>query len=327
MNGTEFAELNAFVAVAERSNFARAGAYLGVGPSTISQTIRALEERLGVRLLNRTTRSVSLTEAGESLLSRIRPAFAEIRGAVEDLNEFRDTPRGTLRLNVSNAAGQIVLAPLLPAFLTEYPAITLDVTAEDSSFDFVTGRFDAGIRAGRLIAKDMQTIRMTEPSRLIAIAAPDYLRRHHAPQTPEDLEQHNCIRLRSGDSFFGWEFVNGNSTIDISVSGSLIVNTMNLAVQATLDGIGIGYMIESNVATHIAAGRLVPLLTDWSVEHQSYYLYYSGRRQIPVPLKTFIAFVNAHRSGSSHEHKPTSANRADANIDREPGRGTGETAA
>jgi DNA-binding transcriptional LysR family regulator len=291
MNGAHFAELNAFVAVAERTNFARAAAHLGIAASTISQTIRSLEERLGMRLLNRTTRSVSLTDAGEKLLARIRPAIMELGAAVEDLNEFRDTPTGTLRLNVSSVPAQIVLAPVIKAFLAAYPAIALDITVDDGHGDIVSGRFDAGIRVGRRVAKDMQIVRVSEPSRLIAIAAPEYLQQHPAPKAPQDLQRHNCIGLRINDQLFAWEFAKGKSKIEMAVNGSLVVNAMDLAVRAVLDGIGVGYTIESYVASHIAAGRLVPLLADWSPGHHSYYLYYAGRRQLPVPLKVFIAFL------------------------------------
>lgn len=298
MNRAQFAELNAFVAVAERTNFARAAAHLGIAASTISQTIRSLEERLGMRLLNRTTRSVSLTDAGEKLLARIRPAIMELGAAVEDLNEFRDTPTGTLRLNVSSVPAQIVLAPVIKAFLAAYPAIALDITVDDGHGDIVSGRFDAGIRVGRRVARDMQIVRVSEPSRLIAIAAPEYLQQHAAPKTPQDLQRHNCIALRINDQLFAWEFAKGKSKIEMAVNGSLVVNTMDLAVRAVLDGIGIGYTIESYVASQIAAGRLVPLLADWSPGHHSYYLYYAGRRQLPVPLKVFIAFLRQLQSAS-----------------------------
>jgi DNA-binding transcriptional LysR family regulator len=298
MNRAQFAELNAFVAVAERTNFARAAAHLGIAASTISQTIRSLEERLGMRLLNRTTRSVSLTDAGEKLLARIRPAIMELGAAVEDLNEFRDTPTGTLRLNVSSVPAQIVLAPVIKAFLAAYPAIALDITVDDGHGDIVSGRFDAGIRVGRRVAKDMQIVRVSEPSRLIAIAAPEYLQQHPAPRTPQDLQRHNCIGLRINDQLFAWEFAKGKSKIEMAVNGSLIVNTMDLAVRAVLDGIGVGYTIESYVASHLAAGRLVPLLADWSPGHHSYYLYYSGRRQLPLPLKVFSAFLRQLQAAS-----------------------------
>lgn len=295
MRGTEFAELNAFVAVAERGNFARAAAQLGVVPSTVSQTIRALEERLGVRLLSRTTRKVSLTDAGERLLTRIRPAILELGAAVEDLDEFRDTPTGTLRLNVSSVAAQIVLAPRIAEFLAAYPAIALEISVDDASGDIVGGRFDAGIRVGRRVARDMQVVRASEPSRLIAIAAPGYLARHPAPRVPRDLQGHNCISFRNAGALIPWEFQRGGERMEVAVHGSLTVNNMSLMVRAALDGIGIGYTIESYVAPQLAAGQLVALLGDWSPRHHSYYLYYAGRRQLPVPLKVFIAFLR-------HEH-------------------------
>jgi DNA-binding transcriptional LysR family regulator len=211
------------------------------------------------------------------------------------LNEFRDTPTGTLRLNVSNVAAQIVLAPMIKASLAAYPAISLDITADDGLGDIAGGRFDAGIRVGRIVAKDMQMVRVSEPSRLIAIAAPSYLEQRGVPKMPQDLQRHNCIRLRSDNQFVVWDFAKGKSRIEISVNGSLIVNSTNMMVRAALDGLGIGYTIEAYVASDIAQGRLEPLLTDWSPQHHSYYLYYSGRRQLPLPLKVFIAFLRQHR--------------------------------
>jgi len=296
MNRTQFAELNAFLAVAERTNFARAAAHLGIAASTISQTIRSLEERLGMRLLNRTTRSVSLTDAGEKLLQRIRPAITELGAAVEDLNEFRDTPTGTLRLSVTSGAARIVLAPVIKGFLAAYPAIGLDITVDDSDADIVSGRFDAGIRVGRRVARDMQMVRVSEPSRLIAIASPEYLQHHPAPKIPADLQRHNCIGFRKDNQYMPWEFAKGKSQYEMSVEGTLTVNSMDLVVRAVLDGVGIGYTIESYVADHIAAGRLAPLLADWSSAHHSYYLYYPGRRQLPVPLKVFTAYLRQQRA-------------------------------
>jgi DNA-binding transcriptional LysR family regulator len=304
MRGTEFAELNAFVAVAERHNFARAAAHLGITPPTISQTIRSLEQRLGLRLLNRTTRSVSLTDAGEKLLARIRPAIGELGAAVEDVKELTDTLTGTLRLNVSSVAAEIVVAPVLRAFLAAYPAITLDITVDDGVGDTAGGRFDAGIRVGRRVAKDLQIARVSEPSRLIAIVAADYIKHNPVPKVPSDLQQHNCIRLRNASQLLVWEFVKGRNRIEMSVNGSLIVNRMDLMVRAVLEGVGIGYTIESHVAAHIARGRIVPLLTDWSAGPHSYYLYYSGRRHLPAPLRVFIAFLRAHHGGARASSGP-----------------------
>jgi DNA-binding transcriptional LysR family regulator len=250
-----------------------------------------------MRLLNRTTRSVSLTDAGEKLLHRISPAIKELGAAVEDLNEFRDTPRGTLRLSVSSVAAEIALAPVIKDFLAAYPAISLDITIDDTNADIVSGRFDAGIRVGRLVAQDMQMVRVTEPTRVIAFASPEYLSHHPEPKTPPDLQQHNCIMYRKQHlGCIPWEFAKGKSKFEMSVTGSLTVNSMDLVVRAVLDGVGIGYTIESYVAAHIAAGRLVPLLLDWSPGQHSYFLYYTGRRQLPAPLKVFSSFLRLRRA-------------------------------
>jgi len=297
MHGSEFSELRAFVAVAERRSFSRAAGQLGLGASTISQTVRALEERLGVRLFNRTTRSVSLTDAGERLLARVRPAITELAAAVEDLNDFRDTPTGTLRLNISSVAAQIVLAPALRKFLAAYPAISLDVTVDDDESDIVGGRFDAGIRIGRRIAGDMQMLRVSAPTRLIAMAAPAYLADHSLPVSPNDLQRHACISLRNNGRILDWEFQKGKNKVEVSVSGPLTVDSMDLMVRATLEGVGIGYTMESHITDHIGAGTLVPLLLDWSVPQHSYYLYYSGRGHLPVPLSALIAFFRDTAEG------------------------------
>jgi DNA-binding transcriptional LysR family regulator len=291
MHGSEFAELRAFVAVAERRNFGRAAQALGMMPSTISQTVKALELRLGVRLLNRTTRQVSLTDAGERLLARARPALTELDAAVGDLDQFRDTPTGTLRLNVSSIAARIVLAPAMKAFLAAHPGITLDVTVDDDQSDIVGGRFDAGIRVGHKVAKDMQALCVSAPSRLIAVASPDYLARHSPPAMPRDLHRHACIRLRNDNQILNWRFEKGKSKLEIAVSGPLIVDSMDLVAHAALDGIGIGYTIEAHVAELLESGRLCALLQDWSPPVHSYYLYYSGRGRLPLPLETFIDFL------------------------------------
>jgi DNA-binding transcriptional LysR family regulator len=290
MHASEFAELRAFVAVAERQNFGRAAAYLGIVPSTISQIIKSLEERLGVRLLNRTTRKVSLTDAGERLLARARPALTELEASVGDLDQFRDTPTGTLRLNVSSIAAQIVLAPALKEFLNTHPGLILDITVDDDQSDIVGGRFDAGIRVGHKVARDMELLRVSAPSRLIAVASPDYLARNKAPAAPRDLHDHACICYRNNGVMMDWAFERGKTKLEISVSGPLICDNMDLVVRAALDGIGIGYTIESHVAEHLRAGRLVSLLREWSPAVHSYYLYYSGRGQLPVPLKALIAY-------------------------------------
>lgn len=292
MRGAEFAELRAFMEVVEQGNFSRAAIHLGMAASTLSQTIRTLEQRLGVRLLHRTTRSVSLTEAGEHLLARIRPAFEELHGAVESINDFRDAPMGTLRLSVSSIPAQMILAPMLKDFLAAYPAIELDICVDNSNTDIVKGRFDAGIRYGRLIAQDMVMVKASAPSRIIAVASPEYLAAHAMPNTPQDLQSHACIRFRRGNQqIVTWEFEKNKKKIEVGVSGPLIVNDVDLMVKASRDGIGIGYMAETYISEDIARGRLVPMLTDWSPGYGSWYLYYASRQHLSAPLKTFIQFL------------------------------------
>lgn len=292
MRGAEFAELRAFIEVVEHGNFSRAAGSLGVAPSTLSQTIRTLEERLKVRLLQRTTRSVSLTEAGTHLLARIRPAFKELNEAVESINDFRDAPMGTLRLSVSSIPAQMIVAPLLKDFLTLYPAIHLDIDVDNANIDIVKGRFDAGIRYGKVIAQDMVMVQASAPSRLIAIAAPDYLSRHAIPRTPQDLQKHACIRFRLGNrQLLPWEFEKNKKKIEVAISGPLIVNSVDLMVKATCDGIGIGYMAETYLTKDIAEGSLVPMLTDWSPTYDSWYVYYASRQHLSAPLKAFIQFL------------------------------------
>ena len=292
MRGTEFTELNAFVAVAERTNFARAAAHLGIAPSTLSQTIRSLEERLGVRLLNRTTRSVSLTDAGERLLARVRPAVEELGAAVASLGDFRDTPTGTLRLSVSTVSAHMILAPIVKDFLAAYPAIKLDVSVDNTRSDIVSGRFDAGIRYGRRIEQDMRVVRASAPSRTIAAASPAYLAARPRPMQPDDLPAHACIRFRLGnEQVLPWEFRKNKKKMEVSVDGPLMVNDLDLMVHAMLEGVGIGYVVEAYITNFIEQGRLVPLLTEWSPPHDSYYLYYASRRQLPTPLKAFAEFL------------------------------------
>lgn len=295
MRGAEFAELRAFMEVVEQGNFSRAAIHLGMAASTLSQTIRTLEQRLGVSLLHRTTRSVSLTEAGEHLLGRIRPAFVALHAAEESINDFRDDPMGTLRLSVSSIPAQMILAPILKDFLVAYPAINLDIDVNNANIDIVKGRYDAGIRYGRLIAQDMIMVKASLPSRIIAVASPEYLALHAMPKTPQDLQNHACIRFRRGNQqLLTWEFEKNKKKIEVGVSGPLILNDVDLMVKATRDGIGIGYMAEAYMSQDIAQGRLIPMLTDWSPTYDSWYLYYASRQYLSAPLKAFIQFLHDH---------------------------------
>jgi DNA-binding transcriptional LysR family regulator len=292
MRGTRFAELSAFVAVAQHRNFTKAATLLGVSPSTLSETVRSFEERLGVRLLNRTTRSVALTEAGERLLIDAQPLLNGIDKAIEAVNSFRDKPIGALRLSMSRAAAVAMVGPLLPQFLAKFPEIKLEVNVDDTHSDIVGGRFDAGIRIGERIAKDMIAVRLLDKIRWMAVASPAYLARHPAPATLEDLHAHNCVRLRWDwdGSIQPWVFENAGRRLEVPVSGSLILNDIYLVLNAVLDGIGIGYISELLISKRVADGQLVPLLGDW-YGYRAVYLYYPSRRHVPGPLRAFIDFM------------------------------------
>jgi DNA-binding transcriptional LysR family regulator len=295
MRGTQFTELSAFVAVAEHRNFTRAAAQLGISPSTLSQTIRAFEERLGVRLFNRTTRSVALTEVGERLLVEAQPVLDGIDKAIEAVNSFRDKPVGTLRLSMPRAVAREIVSPLLAQFLAKFPEITLEVSTDDTHSDIVAGHFDAGIRIGERIAKDMIAVRLLEEFRVLAVASPAYLARHPAPATPEDLHAHNCIRLRWDwdGAIQPWIFEKAGRRVEVPVGGSLILNDMYLLRSAVREGIGIGYLGEPVISTPIANGHLVPLLGEWCGHMSGIYLYYPSRRQVPAPLRAFIDFLRS----------------------------------
>ncbi len=295
MRGTQFAELSAFVAVAEHRNFTRAAAQLGVSPSTLSQAIRAFEERLGVRLLNRTTRSVALTEVGERLLLDAQPVLDGVDRAIGAVNSFREKPIGTLRLSASRPAAVTFVSPLLPQFLAKFPEIKLEMTADDTHSDIVSGRFDAGIRIGERIAKDMIAVRLIDEFQVLAVASPDYLARHPIALTPEDLHGHNCVRLRWDwdGSIQPWIFEKSGRRMEVPADGSLVLNDLHLVVNAVLNGIGVGYIAEPLITSHIADRKLVPLLGDWRGHLSGVFLYYSSRRQMPGPLRAFIDFMRA----------------------------------
>lgn len=297
MSHVQLAELTAFVAVAEQLSFTKAALQVGLSPPTMSQTIRSLEERLGIRLFNRTTRSVALTEAGERLLAEIQPIVEGIDNALESVNLFRDKPIGTLRLAVSRPSASRVLAPLIQPFLAEYPAIHLEVIIDDTHPDIVSGRFDAGILVGYKVERDMTVLRLFDDFRIFAVAAPDYLARHPGPSHPKDLQSHNCIRFRFpwDGSMQPWIFSKGRQQIEIAVKGSFTVNDLDLLVSAALDGVGIAYLAEPLAAPHLAQGRLVALLEGWSCTLPGIFLYHPSRRQTPMPLKVFIQFVETWR--------------------------------
>jgi DNA-binding transcriptional LysR family regulator len=301
MRGSQFADLSAFVTVAEHRNFTKAAAQLGISRSSLSQTIRSLEERLGVRLLNRTTRSVALTDAGERLLADTQPVLDGIEKAIESVNAFRDKPSGTLRLSMTRVTATFIVGPLLPKFLAKYPDIKLEIAADDTHSDIVSSHFDAGISIGERIAKDMIAVRVLDDQRLMAVASPDYLARHPSPAEPQDLHAHNCVRLRSDwdGAIHPWVFGHKGRRLEVVVDGSLVVNEWSLVVNAAIGGIGIGYVPELLISSNGASGRLVHLLKDWCGIVSGVFLYYPSRRQMPGALRAFIDFMRAQCDAAS----------------------------
>jgi DNA-binding transcriptional LysR family regulator len=292
MRGSEFAELTAFVAVARHQSFSRAAAHLRISPSALSQTIRQLEERLGARLLNRTTRSVALSKAGERLLARVLPSMSELDAAVAEVRESRDVPSGSLRINAPRFVATKRLAPLLGRFCAAYPDIILDVVVQDSLTDIVAGRFDAGIRLGERLAKDMVAVKLGGELEMAAVGSPDYFARFGVPKTPHELHKHRCINGRWSDgSMYRWEFERDGREFEVDVEGPLIFNDSELSIQGALGGAGIAYLIEEEVRPWLKAGQLQRVLKDWSPRFPGFYLYYPSRRQVPAPLRAFIDFL------------------------------------
>ncbi|HYD36262.1 MAG TPA: LysR family transcriptional regulator [Allosphingosinicella sp.] len=275
------ADLVALVTVARERSFTRAAARLGVSPSALSHTIRGLEERLGVRLLNRTTRSVSPTEAGERLLGRVGPQLDEIRRALDELGELRDKPAGTIRITAVDHAAETVLWPSLSGFLAKYPDIHVEIIVDNMLTDIVSERFDAGIRMGERVARDMIAVRIGPDIRMAAVATPAYFAEHRKPKVPQDLAHHVCINMRlpTLGGVYAWEFEKGSREINVRVEGQLTVNDIAVIRRAALEGVGIAFIPEDLVRQHLDAGALVRVLADWTPPFPGYHLYYPSRRQ------------------------------------------------
>ncbi|MFJ5299100.1 LysR family transcriptional regulator [Pseudomonas sp. NPDC088368] len=291
MRGSEFAELKAFVAIVERQSFARAAEHLGLSPSALSQTIRQLEDRVGARLLNRTTRSVAPSASGEQLFRRIAPLFQEIAVAVAEVSEATGQMSGTLRINTLGIAARTIIAPRLSRFQQAHPGVVLDVVVDDALADIVTGRFDAGIRVGGQLEKDMVAVRLTPDLKMVAVASPDYLARRGIPHSPADLHEHACInwRLQADGRYYRWEFKKRDQQFEVAVKGPVVTNHPDIGVSAALQGLGIAYHFEQDgVAELLAQGKLVQILADWSITRPGLYLYYSNRRHRPAALGAFI---------------------------------------
>jgi DNA-binding transcriptional LysR family regulator len=290
-------DLLAFVAVGREQSFTKAAARLGVSQSALSHTIRELESRLGVRLLTRTTRSVSPTQAGEGLLNTLEPRLEEIDAAIAALGELRDKPAGTIRITATDYAADTILWPKLVKFLKRYPDIKVEIVVDYGLTDIVAQRFDAGVRAGEQVAKDMIAVRIGPDLRAAVVGAPSYLRARSEPKKPQDLIGHSCINLRlpTRGGLYAWEFEKGGREVRVRVEGQLVLNGTFQMLNAALAGFGLAYVPEDLVFPHVAKGRLRRVLEEWCPPYTGYHLYYPSRRQ---PSTAFALLVEAlrHRS-------------------------------
>jgi DNA-binding transcriptional LysR family regulator len=293
MRRADVADLAAFVAVANHLSFRTAATTLGVTPSALSHTMRHFEERLGLRLLNRTTRSVSLTDAGLRLFDRLRPAVEQISRGFEDLKGEQGHPFGRLRLYVTQLAGAAVIAPLWARFLSTFPDVQLEVHTAEAPADIVEKGFDAGIGPKDWAAADMIAVRVMRPSRVAVVGAPAYFERRRPPRIPDDLASHDCVQYRrAAGAVFEWPFERNGQSRRISLDGRLMVNDTDLAVRAAVDGLGIAYTIESLAGPLLRSGRLLRVLEDWSPSFEGLFLYYPGHRQVPVALRALIDMLH-----------------------------------
>jgi DNA-binding transcriptional LysR family regulator len=294
MRREDLVDLNAFMAVAEEQSFTRAAAKLGTSQSALSHTIRRLETRLRVRLLSRTTRNVAPTEAGERLLTTLRPALDSIGGELARLSELSERPAGTVRITATEHVARTILWPALERLLRDYPDVHVEISIDNAFSNIVSDRFDAGVRLGEALAKDMIAVRIGPDQRMAMVASPDYLARCGVPTSPQDLSEHQCINLRmqGSGSLYAWELERDGREVRVRVDGQLTFNSSDMIVRAAVAGFGIAFLMEDMMAEHIAAGRLVPVMQDWCTPFPGYHLYYPSRRQ---PSAAFSLLVDALR--------------------------------
>ena len=301
MNRGDLGNLTAFVAVADQRSFRAAASQLGLTPSALSHSMRQLEERLGVRLLHRTTRAVSATDAGLRLLDRLRPAMSQISDALEDLNQERQRPLGRLRIYAVHLAGAAVLAPIWSRFLSTYPEVQLEIALGEAPVDIVAKGFDAGIGPRDRVPTDMIAVRVAGPMKIAVVGAPAYFARRRRPRSPEDLSRHSCVQYRraTDGNVFVWPFERNRKTHRISVEGPVMVDDPELAIRAAVDGLGIAYTIEALAEPFLRSGQLVRVLEDWSPSFEGLFLYYPGHRQVPATLRALIDMIRTARGPAS----------------------------
>lgn len=297
MRRGDFDDLSAFVAIADALSFRAAAVRLGVTPSALSHTVRQLEERLAVRLLNRTTHSVSLTDAGLRLLGRLRPAIDQVATALEDCNQERGRPFGRLRIHVTHMAAAAVVAQVWQRYLSTYPEVHLEIEVGEAAIDIVARGFDAGIGTRDRVGADMIAVRVMGPMKLALVGAPSYFARVPAPRTPDDLARHACVQYRSGAKglVIDWPFERNGASRSIAVSGRVMVNVPELAVRAAVDGLGIAYTVAAYAEPFLRSGQLVRVLEDWSPSLEGLFLYHPSRVQVPAALRAFIDMIRAAR--------------------------------
>jgi DNA-binding transcriptional LysR family regulator len=291
MKRDQLGELGSFVAVAEERSFRRAAARLSVTPSALSHAMRALEQKVGLRLLARTTRSVALTEAGQRLLARVRPALEEIEGAYDELRPLRSRPSGRLRVRSARHAAMRWVAPVLGRFARENPDVTLELVTDDSQADLVSEGFDAGITLGEFMARGMKGVRISADLRAAIVGAPSYFADHPRPRHPRDLHDHLCINFRHGGlhgDVYRWEFQRGRREVTVAVKGPLVLDDSELVLRAARDGAGLAFLVEEHVADDLSAGRLLRVLEDWCPAWPGYYLYHPTRRHMSPALTALI---------------------------------------
>jgi len=296
MDPAQLPSLMAFDAVARHGSFTHAAAETGVSPSALSQTIRALETQLNVRLFNRTTRRVALTEAGAQFLERVRPALAALEAAFDSLDETRDHPAGTLRINLPRVASELLVLPHLAEFSRTYPHIRLEMALDDGFADLVGEGFDAGIRLGERVAQDMVAVPLSRRIRIVVAGSPGYFERYPKPATPDDLAAHNCLHYRfsSSGGIYRWEFAqpeNPQRVFEVETQGSFVTNDLRTMVRAAQDGVGLLHVIDDYVREELEDGRLVSVLDEWCPSFPGFYLYTASRAQMPLKLRALIDFL------------------------------------
>lgn len=289
---SDLTDLSYFLELAKHRNFRKAGLELGVSASALSHALRGFEERIGVRLLNRTTRSVTLTAAGEALQAAVATHFDEIGHAMDVVNRFRDAPRGRVKLSVPNEAATFLLGPVMATFLERYPDVELEISVSNRMIDVIDSGFDAGIRYGGTVPEDMVAQRLSRDIRWLVVGAPSYLEQHGVPTHPNDLLRHRCIRIRIGDnSVYQWEFERGSERFELNVPGALIVDQGEIGLAAVRQGAGLFYVPDPMVRHDLEAATLRTVLDDWSPLGPGFHIYYSSRRQMPAALQLFIELV------------------------------------